>query len=162
MSGGPATGCAGSVRSGWYGSSNASAGPTRAHATARGDPDTEARTRRMGPPGPRHRSRQPGYGRSTASAGAQRALVTGRGYPDTDAQLRRLALSGPRPPVAATRTIKPGGPVTKDHGQASSDPDGSPDSRLGLRDQAKANCDLEYQGPVDHGLNILGLFPRLT
>ena len=62
------------------------------------------------------------YGRSTASAGAPRALVTGRGYPVTDAQLRRLELpaSGPRPPVAATRIMKPAGPVTKDHGPGSS------------------------------------------
>ena len=52
--------------------------------------------------------------------------------------------------------------MTKDHGQASSDPDGSPDSRLGLRDQAKAHDDPAYQGPVDHGLNILGRFPHLT
>ena len=134
----------------------------RAHATACGDPDTEARTRRIGPPGPRHRSRPPGYERSTASAGAQRALVTGRGYPDTDAQLRWLELSGPRPPVSATRMINPGGPVTKDHGPGSSDPDGSLDSRLGPRDQAKAHCYPEYQGAVDHGLNILGRFPQLT
>ena len=112
--------------------------------------------------GPRDRSRPPGYGRSTASAGAPRALVTGRGYPDTDAQLCRLELSGPRPPVAATRIIKPGGLVTKDHGPESSNPDGSLESRLGLRDQAKTHGGQEYQGPVDHGLNILGRSPLLT
>ena len=76
--------------------------------------------------------------------------------------MRRLKLSGPRPPVEATRKIKPGGPATKDHGPGSSDPDGSLDSRLGLRDQAKAHGDQEYRGPVDYGLNILGRSPRLT
>ena len=107
-----------------------------------GQDGTEARTRRLdhagprpplvatrirkperagwAPSGPCQRSRPPGYGRSTASAGAPRALVTGRGYPDTDAQPRRLELCGPRPQVAATRTTTPGGPVTKDHGPASS------------------------------------------
>ena len=141
---------------------NASAGPIQAHTTARGDQDTEARTRRMGPPGPWHRTRPPGYGRSTASAGASQALATGRGYQDTDAQLRRLEPSGPRPPVVATLIIKPSGPVTKDHGQGRSNPDGSLESTLGLRDQAKANGGQEYQGPVDRGLNILGRSQRLT
>ena len=58
--------------------------------------------------------------------------------PDTDAQPRRLELSGPRPPVAATRIIKPCGLVTKDHGPGSSNPDGSLESRLGLRDSQGA------------------------
>ena len=126
---------------------------------AHGDPDTEARTRRMGAR-PAHAT---GRGHPVTDARPRRLVPNGpwspvaatlirSGYPDTDAQLRRLELSGPRPSVAATRMIKPGGPVTQDHGQVSSDPDGSPDSRLGLLDQAKALgiCGpwTEHPGPV--------------
>ena len=112
-----------------------------------GQDGTEARTRRLDPAGPtpplaatriwkleRFGWDPPnGRGHPVTDARPRRPVPNGpwSSVAAMDAQLRRLELSGPMPPVATTRMIKPGGQVTKDHGPASSDPDGSPDSRLG-------------------------------
>ena len=126
-------------RSGWYGSSSASAGPRRAHATAHGEPDNNSlcqsspfwSTKQLcprhegagprirwkldrvvwAPLGPRHRLRPPDYrdGRSNSSAGARRVLVIGRCYPDTDAQLVGWCPYGPD-----HRLWLPGGPSPVD------------------------------------------------
>ena len=68
-------------------------------------------------------------------------------------------------PVGFPVTVEPGTRVLRPVGLSPADrilDDGSLRSRLGLRDQAKAYCGPECQGPVDHGLNILGRSPRLT